>query len=61
MLHLYHQHRLVELYNLQIRGAATGRSPLIIIDGMPTTEFQSSNNRGEAFNLGDLDASTCRP
>jgi TonB-linked SusC/RagA family outer membrane protein len=25
--------------NLQIRGSATGRSPLIVIDGMPTSDF----------------------
>ena len=40
--------------NLQIRGAATGRSPLIVIDGFPVTNF--SNATVGNFGSGDTDA-----
>ncbi|GAA4291168.1 SusC/RagA family TonB-linked outer membrane protein [Aestuariibaculum suncheonense] len=39
--------------SFQIRGAATGRSPLIVIDGMPTTGF-SPTTVGQ-FGTGSLD------
>ncbi|MBD0832998.1 SusC/RagA family TonB-linked outer membrane protein [Aestuariibaculum sediminum] len=39
--------------NLQIRGSATGRSPLIVIDGMPTSGF-SPTSVGQ-YGTGSLD------
>ena len=39
---------------LQIRGSATGRSPLIVIDGMPTSDFSPS--MVGRFQTGSLDA-----
>ncbi len=46
---------------LQIRGSATGRSPLIVIDGMPTSDFQGA--QGGRFLTGNVDAvlSTLNP
>ena len=40
--------------SLQIRGSATGRSPLIVIDGMPTSDFSPSTVG--RFGTGQLDA-----
>ncbi len=47
--------------NLQIRGTATGRSPLIVIDGMPTSDFSPSTVG--RFGTGQIDAilSTLNP
>lgn len=47
--------------NLQIRGTATGRAPLIVIDGMPTSDFSPSTVG--RFGTGNLDAtlSTLNP
>ena len=38
----------------QIRGGATGRSPLIVIDGMPTSDFSASSSG--TFGNGSIDA-----
>ena len=47
--------------SFQIRGAATGRAPLIVIDGMPTSDFNPSSVG--VFGNGSLDAtlSTLNP
>ncbi|KVV15145.1 TonB-dependent receptor [Flavobacterium sp. TAB 87] len=38
----------------QIRGSATGRSPLIVIDGMPTSDFSPAS--AGTFGTGSIDA-----
>ena len=47
--------------SFQIRGSATGREPLIVIDGMPTSDFSPSS--AGTFGTGSIDAtlSTLNP